>query len=414
MTGATRAGAGSVRALVVLATAMVLAMSTWFSAAAVLPALRERWQLTDGQAPWLTIAVQIGFVVGAVVLAVTNLSDRIPPRRLVLVGGAGAAAANLGLLAVESFGPAVTLRVVTGAFLAGVYGPAVTSVCSWYVRGRGTAVGIMVGALTLGSALPHLVNGIGGADHRVVLATTSALTLLGGLLAELGTGDGPHRSTRAPFDPRAIGAVLRDRRYRLAVGGYLGHMWELYAMWTWFAVFAADVVEDVRIASLWTFAVIGIGAVGSWVAGLIGDHRGRTESAALSMIVSGSVAAVIGFLVDAPTALVVAVSLVWGFWVVADSAQFSTIVTELVPRERIGTAVTVQLAAGFVLSVTTIWLVPELRDALGWWAAFLLLAPGPALGTWAMARLRSEMAQVPGSMTTRMAPDARSAAASKA
>lgn len=366
---------------------MVLAMSTWFSAAAVLPALRERWELTSGQSPWLTIAVQLGFVGGAVFLALANLVDRVPPRRLVLVGALGAATANLGLLAVDSFGPAVALRLLTGAFLAGVYGPAIAAISTWYVRGRGTAIGIMVGALTLGSALPHLVNGIGGADHRVVLVATSVLTALGGLLADRGTTDGPHTAKRAPFDPRAVGALLRDQRYRLAVTGYLGHMWELYAMWTWFAVFIAEVVDGARLASLVTFVVIGVGAVGSWHAGRLGDDRGRVHATSAAMIASGSVAAVIGFTVGAPPVVVVGLGVLWGFWVVADSAQFSTICTEIVPAERLGTAVTVQLAAGFVLSVTTIWLVPELQESFGWGVAFLALAPGPIIGTWAMQRL---------------------------
>ncbi|MEM9712023.1 MAG: MFS transporter, partial [Actinomycetota bacterium] len=326
---------------------------------------------------------------GAILLAVANLVDRIPPRRLVLLGALGAAAANLGLLAVESFAPAVTLRLVTGAFLAAVYGPAIAAISTWYVRNRGTAIGIMVGALTLGSALPHLVNGIGGADHRVVLVTTSALTALGGLLAERGTTDGPYRPRRAPFDPTAVGALLRDRRYRLAVTGYLGHMWELYAMWTWFVVFIREVVDSDRQASLVTFAVIGIGAVGSWHAGRLGDHRGRIHATSISLIASGSVAAVIGFLVDARPFVVIVLGLFWGFWVVADSAQFSTICTEVVPAERLGTAVTLQLASGFVLSVTTIWLVPELEEAFGWGVAFLALAPGPIIGTWAMQRLRT-------------------------
>ncbi len=376
------------RELMVLAIALVLAMSTWFSTAAVLGQLRDRWNLTNAESSWLTIAVQLGFVAGALVSALTNLADRIAPLRLVLVGAAGAAAANAVVAFATGFGSAVVLRFVTGAFLAAVYPPALKAMSAWYRTGRGFALGVMIGALTIGSALPHLVNGIGGLDWQVTLLIASGLTLVGGLIADRACSAGPYAVPAARFDPSQLRTILANRDFRLASAGYFGHMWELYAMWAWMAAFYTDALGSRRAASFAAFAVIGIGAAGSVYAGLMSDRRSRAEAAALAMRWSASVAVVIGFLVDAPAPIVIGVGLVWGFWVVADSAQFSTIVTEVTDDRYVGTALTVQLATGFVLTVFTIFLVPVVRDAHGWGWAFLLLAPGPVLGAWAMRALR--------------------------
>ena len=374
---------------------MVLSMATWFSASAVLPVVRDRWELSSTSASWLTIAVQLGFVVGAVVVAVANLADTVPPVRLILAGSLMAAAANLGLLGVSGAGGAIALRFVTGAALAGVYPPALKAMSTWFRVGRGTALGIMVGALTLGSALPHLVNGFGGLDWRAVIVATSATTVAGGLLARFAFREGPFEFPPAVFDPRQIGRLARDRGVRLASIGYFGHMWELYAMWAWFAAFATDTLarhgidDPAQLASLLTFAVIGIGAIGCYGGGILGDRWGRTRLTASAMATSGTCALAIGFLRDAPLPLLIVVALIWGLTVVADSAQFSTIVTEVADQSYVGTAVTLQLAVGFVLTVATIWLVPVIRDGPGWAWAFVLLVPGPVIGTAAMLRLRS-------------------------
>ena len=382
-------------ALALLASAMVLSMATWFSASAVLPQLRPIWQLSTGTAAWLTIAVQLGFVAGAVTSAGLNLADVIAPRRLILIGAIGAAVANFGLVFASGASGAIPLRFATGFFLAGVYPPALKAMATWFRRGRGTALGIMVGALTLGSALPHLVNGLGGLDWKAVIVATSGCTVAGGLLAEFGFRDGPYPFPAATFDPRQAVRVLGNRGFRLASIGYFGHMWELYAMWAWIGAFLADSFalhrrDDVSgLASLAAFAVIGVGALGCWAGGVLGDRWGRTRTTALAMAISGTCALLIGVLRDGPIALVLVVAVVWGFWVVADSAQFSTIVTEVVDQRYVGSAVTLQLAVGFVLTVVTIWLIPVLRDDFGWGWAFVVLVPGPILGVAAMLRLKS-------------------------
>lgn len=381
-------------ALAVLATAMVLSMATWFSAAAVLPQLRSAWSLSTGAAAWLTIAVQLGFVAGALVSAGLGLADRFDPRVLIVAGALGAAVANLGLLVASSAAAAIPFRFLTGAALALVYPSSLKAMSTWFRHRRGTALGVMVGALTVGSALPHLINGVGGANWRAVVGITSIATVLGGLLAEFVFRDGPFPFPQAPFEPRQLRQLAADRPVRLATLGYFGHMWELYAMWAWFAAFYAESLErrgagDTQLAGLVTFAVIGAGAVGCWIGGLLGDRWGRTNTTALAMAISGACAAAVGPLRTGPSWLLLGVALVWGFWVVADSAQFSAIVTEVADQAYVGTAVTLQLAAGFVLTVVTIWLVPVLRDGAGWGWAFMVLVPGPVLGIAAMLRLQA-------------------------
>jgi MFS family permease len=374
------------RALVLLAVALVCSMATWFSASAVVPQLRDDWALSRGAAAWLTIAVQLGFVAGALVSSILNVADVVAPHVVIFAGSAGAAAANALLLTTHGPAGAIPLRLATGFFLAGVYPPALKLMATWYRRSRGTALGILVGALTLGSALPHLVNGLGGLDWQAVIIVTSALTLAGGVIALVVVTEGPFPFPPATFDTRQARLVFANRGVRLASLGYFGHMWELYAMWAWFLVFATDTLFASRTAAaLTTFGVIGIGALGCVVGGALSDRFGRSETTAALMACSGSCALAIGLL---PVWAAVVVALVWGFTVVADSAQFSTLVTEHADQAYVGTALALQLAVGFTLTVATIWLIPVLESSVGWRWAFAFLAPGPALGVAAMIRLR--------------------------
>jgi MFS family permease len=378
----------------ILATAMVLSMTTWFSATAVLPQLRDEWSLSSSAASWMTIAVQLGFVVGALASATLNLADVVAPRRLVLIGATGAGASNLLLLVADGALLAIPARLVTGACLALVYPPALKAMATWFRRGRGLALGVMVGALTLGSAMPHFVNGIGGAQWRSVIVVTSVVTLLGGLLANAASRDGPYPFPVAVFEPRQIGITIRHSGVRLASIGYFGHMWELYAMWAWFAAFFADTMalkgydDTASTVSFVTFLVIGSGALGCVAGGVLSDTWGRTRTTGVAMTISGLCALVIGIVRHGPLWVTIAIGLIWGVTIVADSAQFSAIVTEVGNQAYVGTAVTLQLAAGFALTVATIWLIPIVRDAVGWDWAFVLLVPGPVLGVAAMIRLR--------------------------
>ncbi len=341
----------------------------------------------------MTIAVQLGFVAGALTSAMFSIADRVPPRRLMLYGAGLAALANVLLLTNPPVLVAIVLRAVTGFGLASVYPPAMKAMATWFKVKRGTALGIMVGALTLGSAMPHLVNGLGGLDWRIVILATSVFSLAGGLIAEYLGSDGPFAFPRAPFNLSKAWQAFSDRPVLLASIGYFGHMWELYAMWAWFSVFYGGVLTGqafdapLAAAALATFAVIGIGAIGCWVGGILGDRWGRGHTTSLAMAISGGCALLIGWLPDTLWPLILLLGLVWGFWVVADSAQFSTVITELGDQRYVGTALTLQLAIGYVLTVPTLWLIPVVHQHFGWGAAFGVLAIGPVIGTIAMQRL---------------------------
>jgi MFS family permease len=381
-------------ALATLAAAILLSMTTWFSASAVVPQLTRAWGLTTSTAAWLTIAVQIGFVAGALVSSVVNLSDRVNPRQVFFLASLGAALANAAMAASASVAPAIAFRLATGFFLAGVYPPAIKVLATWYRRGRGLALGVMIGALTLGSAAPQLINGLGGLAWQGVVLTTSALTVAGGLLVRYGLRDGPFPFPQGAFDPAYILRAFHNRGVRLANVGYFGHMWELYSVWSWFGLFFASSLAEASyrgntrlVAGVATFLVIGIGALGAAVAGALADRVGRTLVAGGSLVISGTCSATIGLLFDRPL-LTFLVGLVWGFAVVADSAQFSTMVTEVSDQAYVGTALTVQLALGFLLTTVTIRLIPTLVHVVSWRLAFAVLALGPLVGVIAMARLR--------------------------
>jgi len=383
-------------ALALLAIAELLAMTLWFSATAVMPALVSAWALSPTGAAWLTAAVQAGFVVGALGSAMLNMPDVLPPRRMFALAAVAGALVNLLLAWVaDGIGIALALRFLTGVALAGVYPPGM-KIAAGHVsgRGRGLAIGALVGSLTLGSATPHLVAGLldaRGLSYAAVLTVSSVLALAGAFIVATMVTDGPYAPGRAPFDPRQLGRVLRDRAVLLANLGYFGHMWELYAVWTWLAVFLAEALPpgDPGAPRLAAFAIIGVaGAAGAFAGGWLADRIGRTTVTIGAMAISGACCLASAWAYAGPAWLLVAFGLVWGASVIADSAQFSASVTELSEPAYMGTALTLQTSLGFALTLVTIWGLPLLAQHVGWRYAFLVLAPGPFLGCWAMAALR--------------------------
>ncbi len=427
--------------LALLAVAELMGMSLWFTASALSPELATQWGLSEAQAGWLTTVVQLGFVAGTAVAAFLNLADIFPAARYFCVSALLGAGVNAAVLVAPDYGSALVLRFLTGFFLAGVYPPAMKMIATWFRDARGFAIGTIVGALTVGKAVPYLLTSVEGGGAALVLAGASLACAASGLLVLATYRDGPYGFERRPFSWRLAGVVLRHRETRLAIAGYLGHMWELYPMWATITLFFGDyfaggglaggggggliggggdalpgaggvistgtvgvvpagtvagsaVAADAgglsaaALAGVAGFGAIAIGGAGAVLAGTWADRLGRERVTIWSMAVSGACAAVMGWLLAAPLWLVVVVAGVWGFAVVADSAQFSAVVTEVAPRHAVGTALTLQTSLGFLLTAATIWMTVELEIRFGWRVAFGVLALGPWAGILAMRRLQ--------------------------
>lgn len=386
---------GRWQALALIALAQAAANSTWFSVVAVTPSLEREWAISHAELGLMVVAVQLGFAGGTLVAAVVGLPDLIDARRLFVAGTALAALLNAALvLPGIDVSDAIVLRFALGVSMAAVYPVALKLVTEWFRVGRALAMGFLVGGLTLGTAAPHLIAGLGLAGAlpwQHVMLGTSSLALGAAAAVMLGLSRGPFRTSSARIDLGWAFRSLRDPANRLAHLGYFGHVWELYGMWTWLPVFLATPPGgplSASLAAIASFVIIATGAAGAVAGGLMADRYGRTATAITAMVVSGTSAVVTGVLFGAAPAAVVAVAVVWGVSVVADSSQFSAGIAELTTDERVGSAVTLQHALGYLLGALSIQLVPLVEDLGGWAAAFSMLALGPLVGVIALARLR--------------------------
>jgi MFS family permease len=380
--------------ITLLALAEIAGMSLWFASAAILPDMAREVSIDATRQAMLSSGVQLGFVAGALAVAASGLADRFDPRRVFAISGVLAALCNVALLIAPIGGNiAILLRILTGLLLAGVYPVGMKIAVGWGTKDRGLLVGLLVGALTIGSALPHLAAYFGGADWRGVIVATSVLALLGGLLVLL-CGLGPHHARAPRFSTRAIALAWTNRRIRLTYVGYFGHMWELYAMWAWVGAAAAasygallGEAEATRLAKLTAFLAIALGGLTCAPAGWIADRIGKAQVTIIAMALSGSAAIATALSFGGPIWLTFGLIIVWGIFVIPDSAQFSALVADASPPDLAGSAMTLQTALGFALTAVTVQVTPLLAHAFGWPAILAGLALGPHGGKAAMLLL---------------------------
>ncbi|MBC7791671.1 MAG: MFS transporter [Anaerolineae bacterium] len=394
---ATQASSGQAakfrwRMLALLSVAELFGMAAWFAASAVSPQLADLWSLSASESGWLSTAVQIGFVAGSAVAALLNLPDILPSRWYFAGSSLLAAAANAGLVVADDYTAALLLRAVTGVCLAGVYPPAMKMISTWFERSRGLAIGTIIGALTVGKATPYLIHAIPGVSWQTIVLASSIGSTVAALLVAIGYYDGPVAFARRPFSWALAASVIRVREYRLVLGGYCGHMLELYAYWIWIPAFlaASAARQGVSNSAVWilAFSVIAIGAIGCVWGGAIADRIGHARLVVFALAISGSCALLTPLVFGRSLLLLAPVVLVWGMTVIADSAQFSTLVTRSVPAHAVGTALTLQTSIGFLLTTLSIQTVPPVVELVGWRYAFPVLAIGPALGIWSMMILK--------------------------
>jgi len=383
------------RALFLVSLSILLGASVWFTGTAAAAVLKARWGLSEIEASGLTIAVQAGFIAGTLLYAVFNVADLFRTRTVFFASAAGAAAFNAGFgLLANGLLAAVAFRFLTGVLLAGVYPVALKIVAQWFNERIGWRLGLMLAAMTFGTATPHFLLAIGAAaDWRALALISSGLALTGGAIVKFALTDGPYLRETPRFDPLEAFRVFRHRAFRLQAVGYFGHMWELYAFWSLLGSFlAADAGTRPPMAAsripVVVFLTIAVGVPSCAIGGWVSRRTGEKAVALASLATSGLFCALSPALFGLPTGALVPLLLVWGFFVVSDSPQFSALATRTCPAEYTGTALTIQNGVGFAVTVVSIPFIAWISRHVGWRWAFSFLTLGPLAGAWSLSRLR--------------------------
>lgn len=389
--------------LLTLSVSQLLALTLWFSANAVIPQLEALWDLSSFHVSLLSIFVILGFVTGSLVSAIFNIPDVFKTKNVFAASAFLGAMANLIPALYEgTFTGMLLFRFLTGFFLAGVYPTGMKLASTWFKDHRGFAISAIVASLTLGSGLPFLMNLVGLPDWRLMLVFSSFMAFIGGALVYVLIEEGPYSGGPLEFSLSNIKTVIANKGVRLADYGYFGHMWELCAMWAWMPIFlresylASNPGSDATLFfSLGTFLVFLTGAISTLMGGLIADRYGKIEFNIATLAISGACSLTIGFFFGRDPLLVLIVALIWGAAVIADSPQYSALVTELSDARYMGTALTLQTAVGFLIAVVSIRLIPLAVDSLGWNYAFTILALGPIFGIASMLKLKGMKTELP-------------------
>ncbi|ALC90579.1 MFS transporter [Bacillus sp. FJAT-18017] len=387
---------GSWRALVWIGLSELCALSLWFSASVIAPELIAAWNLSSYSEAWLSASVPVGFVIGSLVSSYFGIADRLNPRKVFAASAFLGAILNALLILVDHAFFGILLRLLTGIALAGVYPIAVKILSQWFPKNRGFAIGILIAALTIGSSLPHFViMFFSSFNWKLVIISSSVLALLSAFVIIFLLKDAPVKSKRMPVSLKLIKKVVMNKPVMLANYGYFGHMWELYAMWTWLPAFltASFLTYSPEIPhwfiALSSFISIGIaGGIGCVLGGLISDKIGRANLTIISMFISAICSIIIGFTFGSFIWLTLIISMIWGMSVISDSAQFSAAVSEKAEIEYVGTALTFQMCIGFLFTIFSINLIPTIQRIVGWEWVFTILSIGPLMGIVFMVKYR--------------------------
>jgi MFS family permease len=380
------------RILPVIIFSQFTGASLWFAGNAILLDLERDWGLPDKSVGYITSAVQLGFIAGTLLFALLSIADRFSSRWVYFCCSMAGAVATLSVLVVpETLYWLLLLRFITGFFLAGIYPVGMKIAASWYEKDLGRALGYLVGALVLGTALPHLLRGAGAElPWQQVIVGVSASAVCGGLLMLLLVPAGPHLPAGSAFNPRAVAAIFHSRSFRASAFGYFGHMWELYTVWAFIPIWLLAYAESANMelsVPLWSFAIIAAGSIGCAGGGVLSERAGSAKVGAAQLLVSGICCVLSPLLFHAHEVLFLVFLLVWGITVAGDSPQFSALNAVNAPREYVGTALTIANSIGFLITVFSIELVNFLLPVLGPQFVFWLLIPGPLIGLWALRPL---------------------------